>query len=235
MRGDAQDALAKAQAASENSDRRFAQQRETLEGIQKKYEAFLTSSKRQVEELQDKFRTTQQYERRVATVETEQNDLRQLIQRHHGELAASQTLAVEKLAKEMRDLERDRRVELDGVRNVAKGALQRTDRVLVELDAVARRVDELHSDVRLEHGRASFQRASSPSHFGGDDKTTTSPPPPSSSSSKRQQAPGSVRTVLARGGGVPSETASSSTKSDDPLGRESEGRPLEAQGRGHSC
>merc|ERR1719421_866962 len=218
---DAQDALAKAQAASENSDRRFAQQRETLEGIQKKYEAHLTSSKRQVEELQDKFRTTQQYERRVATVETEQNDLRQLIQRHHGELAASQTLAVEKLAKEMRDLERDRRVELDGVRNVAKGALQRTDRVLVELDAVARRVDELHSDVRLEHGRASFQRASSPSHFGGDDKTTTSPPPPSSSSSKRQQAPGSVRTVLARGGGAPSPstTKSSSDKSDDPLGR----------------
>merc|ERR1719421_2432241 len=216
---DAQDALAKAQAASENSDNRFKQQRETLENIQKKYETFLTSSKRQVEELQDKFRTTQAYERRVSTVETEQNDLRQLIQRHHGELAASQTLAVEKLAKEMRDLERDRRVELDGVRNVAKGALQRTDRVLVELDAVARRVDELHSDVRLEHGRASFQRASSPSHFGGDDKTTTSPPPPSSSSSKRQQAPGSVRTVLARGGGVPSETASSSTKSDDPLGR----------------
>ena len=216
---DAQDALAKAQAASENSDNRFKQQRETLENIQKKYETFLTSSKRQVEELQDKFRTTQAYERRVATVETEQNDLRQLIQRHHGELAASQTLAVEKLAKEMRDLERDRRVELDGVHNVAKGALQRTDRVLVELDAVARRVDELHSDVRLEHGRASFQRASSPSHFGGDDKTTTSPPPPSSASSKRQQAPGSVRTVLARGGGVPSETASSSTKSDDPLGR----------------
>ena len=40
----AQDALTKAQAASEESDRRFAQQRETLEGIQKGAEAFLTSS-----------------------------------------------------------------------------------------------------------------------------------------------------------------------------------------------
>ena len=35
-------------------------------------------------------------------METEQNDLRQLIQRHHGELAGSRRLAVEKLAKEMR-------------------------------------------------------------------------------------------------------------------------------------
>ena len=153
---------------------------------------------------------TAERERRVATVETEQNDLRQLIQRHHGELAASQTAEVEKLAKEILRSRRDRRVELDGVRNVAKGALRRTDRVLVELDAVARRVDELHSDVRLEHGRASFQRASPPSHFREMTPSKRRPPPPSSSSSKRQQAPGSVRTrPRARGGGVPSETASS--------------------------
>ena len=213
---DAQDALAQAQQASQDSDRRSKAQREQLEVITKKYEASLTSSKRQFETLEDKFRATQAYERRVATVETEQNDLRQIIQRHHGELAASQTLAVEKLAKEMRDLERDRRVELDGVRNVAKGALQRTDRVLVEIDTVARRVNALHSDVRLEHGRASFTRASS--HFG-DDKPT--PAPPSSSSKRGNNTPGSVRTVLARGGGAPSAspTASSSDKSGDPLGR----------------
>lgn len=215
---DAQDALAQAQQASQDSDRRSKAQREQLEVITKKYEASLTSSKRQFETLEDKFRATQAYERRVATVETEQNDLRQIIQRHHGELAASQTLAVEKLAKEMRDLERDRRVELDGVRNVAKSALQRTDRVLVEIDTVARRVDALHSDVRLEHGRASFTRASS--HFG-DDKPTTTPAPPSSSSKRGNNTPGSVRTVLARGGGAPSAspTASSSDKSGDPLGR----------------
>ena len=99
-------------------------------------------------------------------METEQNDLRQLIQRHHGRLAAAQTLSCREAREGNARSRGDDRVELDGVRNVAKGALQRTDRVLVELDAVARRVDELHSDVRLEHGRASFQRVVAKSLWG---------------------------------------------------------------------
>ncbi|KAH8055755.1 hypothetical protein JL722_8104 [Aureococcus anophagefferens] len=73
-------------------------------------------------------------------------ELRATVSRHHGDLSTSSQLAFERSAR--RAFQRDATNDLEAVRAVAKGALGRTERVLVELDAVARRVDDLAADVK---------------------------------------------------------------------------------------
>ena len=153
-------------------------------------------------------------------METEQNDLRQLIQRHHGELAASWTLVVEKLAKEMRDLERDRtgRSSWTASGTLIRAPLQRTDRL-----------------GRARRRRAAGRRAPLGRPAGARARLLPAGIITKSLRGRRQdhdaaaalfrkfEAAAGARVRAdrpsARGGGVPSESASSSTKSDDPLGR----------------
>ncbi|KAH8048476.1 hypothetical protein JL720_15848 [Aureococcus anophagefferens] len=159
---DVADAAARADALAKNVDEQALAHRAAVNAASKAADGATKKLAGRVDDFSEAVNGARNLRIRVDALEADHGELRATVSRHHGDLSTSSQLAFERSAKDARVFQRDVTNDLEAVRAVAKGALGRTERVLVELDAVARRVDDLAADVKTSATLAARRRAPAP-------------------------------------------------------------------------